>query len=339
MIKKGIPILISSKDLLDYVSQEDIATRYISGFSKIGDSFKSEFRTEKLPSSRVFYGKHGDLMFKDFGDPNFKKAISIIQYVQYKYDLKYQAAINKIGIDFGLIKGDDISCSIVKSKRKKIKREYKAPSNLVIRIRKRDWSEYDKEYWGSYYIPTTLLERNQIYPISHVFYGSYPPTEYSSNHLIYSYDYYWSNGIFRRKIYQPKSLTEKWRTNTDYTVVQNYPNIPKDGGDLLFIQSSYKDCMVMEQLGYYSVAPNNEGSWIPKYYWDKLKDRWNKLVIFWDNDWEKDENSGLIMAQNYGKEYNIPYITTPDIKGITDISDYVRMYGIDKGKELVKELI
>ena len=146
MIQKGIPILISSKDLLDYVSQDEIAYRYITGFNKIGESFKSEFREEDLASSRVSWGKHGDLMFKDFGDPNLNKAISVIQYVMYKYNLKYQSAINKIGQDCGLVKGENSSFSIVKSERKKVKREFNTPSDLIIRIKKRDWNEYDKEY-------------------------------------------------------------------------------------------------------------------------------------------------------------------------------------------------
>ena len=341
MLKTGTPILLSTKLLLEYVSQEEIASRYISGFHKIGESFKSEFRREGVASSRVFWGKYGDLMFKDFGDPHLDKAISVIQYVQYKFNLNnFQEAVNKIAKDFSLVGGSVNEASSIKRRtnKEKIKREYNAPSNLVIKIKKRDWSKYDKEYWGQYKIKTNLLERNKIVPVSHVFYNNYSPVQYSGSHLIYSYNYYWSNGIFRRKIYQPYSKEEKWRTNTDFTVVQNYPKIPK-GGDLLFIQSSYKDCMVMELLGYYAIAPNKEGSWLPDYYWKKLKERWKKIIIFWDNDHTKKENSGLIMAQNYSKEYNIPYIITPPIKDVTDISDLVAKYDLSDGKEVVKQAL
>ena len=45
MIKKGSPILISRQDLLDYVSEEEIAFKYVHGFSKVDKSFKSEFRS------------------------------------------------------------------------------------------------------------------------------------------------------------------------------------------------------------------------------------------------------------------------------------------------------
>jgi len=340
MITKGTPILISLHNLLDYVSQEEIAYRYVTGFKKIGESFKSEFRTESISSSRVWWGKYGYLMFKDFGDPNLNNAITVIEYVQHKYNLNKQAAINKIAIDFGLVDGKDNSLVVkVKERSNKVKRGINSPSDLVIKIKKREWGNHDKKYWNQYFINTKLLERNKIVPISHVFYNNYAPVEYSKTHHVYSYNYYWSNNIFRRKIYQPFSKREKWRTNTDYTVVQNYPNIPKEGGDLLFIQSSYKDCMVMELLGYHSIAPNTEGSWVPDYYWDKLKERWKNIVIFWDNDWEKEQNSGVIMAQNYSKMYDIPYIITPNIELVTDISDFVKEQGLDSGKDLLNGLI
>ena len=340
MIQKGIPILITTKNLLDYISQEEIAGKYISGFNRIGEPFKSEFRREKEPSSIVFWGNYGDLMFKDFGDPNLPKALNLIEYVQYKYNLKYQEAVNKIGKDFNLLTGKDSSFSIINNgvMKKKIKREHKTPSNLIIKIKKRDWTSFDIDYWNSYYIPIKMLERNNIKSISHVFYNHYPPIEFTKTHLVYSYDYYWSNNIFRRKIYQPYSQTMKWRTNTDYTVVQNYPNIPKTGGKLLFIQSSYKDCMVMERLGYYAIAPNKEGSWIPDYYWTKIKERWKQIILFWNNDWNKSINPGLIYSQNFSEEYNIPFILIPDNEPV-DISDYVKMYGLKKGKFLVEELI
>lgn len=342
MIKPGSPILISRDDLFDYVSQEEMFYRYVDNYNGVGQSFKSEFRKEGIPSSRVYEGKYGDLMFKDFGDPNLPKAISIIDYISYKFNLDRQAAINKVGIDFGLIKLDEVTkvpIAVHRNNKNKIKKGvFNLPSNLVIKIKKREWTLKDKEYWNSYYIPLTLLERNNIKSISHVFYGSSGYfTEFAQDHLVFSYDYYWNRHIFRRKIYQPTSKEDKWRTNTDYTVVQNYPNIPKDGGDTLYIQSSYKDCMVMEVMGMWAIAPNKEGSWFPDYYWEKLKERWKNIIIYWNNDWIKAENPGLNYAKHFSKLYDVPYILNPDGEP-SDISDYVRKHDLEKGVELIKNL-
>lgn len=337
MIKAGIPILISVTDLLNYIPQEDIAFRYISGFNKIGNFFKSEFRSEKEPSSTVFVGKRGDLLFKDFGDPNLPKAITVIQYVQHKYQLEYQSAINKIAIDFGLIDGSSNDVRLINVRQDKIKREvYKPPSDLIIKIKKRNWTEKDIWYWKQYYIPIEMLERNNIKSISHVFIGNYPPTEFTNNYLAFSYDYYWNKNIFRRKIYQPESKSYKWRSNVDYTIVQNYPNLPKKG-KLLFIQSSYKDCMVMELLGYNAIAPNKEGSWFTKEYWNKIKERFEKIIIYWNNDYPKEPNPGLEYAKQFSKQFNVPYILNPNGEP-SDISDFVKKYNLKEGKELIRSL-
>jgi len=337
MIKAGTPILISRKNLLDYIPEDDIAFRYITGFNGIGTFFKSEFRSEKDPSSKVFVGEKGNLMFKDFGDPNLPKALTIIQYVQYKYNLDYQAAINKIAIDFGLIEGDNgVINRIVNVGKGKIKREYKAPSDLIIKIKKRDWTKRDIWYWNQYYIPIEMLERNNIKSISHVFTDSYPPIEFTKDHLAFSYDYYWHKNIFRRKIYQPESKGYKWRSNVDYTIVQNYPNIPKKG-DKLYIQSSYKDCMVMERLGYYAIAPNKEGSWFPLEYWEKLRERFKTIIIYWNNDWEKTPNPGLEYAKNFSKQFNLPFIYNPNGEP-SDISDFVKKYNLETGRDLIRSL-
>lgn len=126
-------------------------------------------------------------------------------------------------------------------------------------------------------------------------------------------------------------------TNTDYTVVQNYPNIPKTG-DLLFIQSSYKDCMVMELMGYNAIAPNTEAGWLPLEYWEKIKKRWKKIIIFGNNDWDKLDNPGLRYAMNHSKRYGIPYIVIPS-GGASDISDYVKEHDLDEGRRLTEDLI
>ena len=332
MIKKGSPILISRQDLLDYVSEEEIAFKYVHGFSKVDKSFKSEFRAEDIPSSRLFWGKHGYLMFKDFGDPNIPEALSMIQYVAHKYQIDEQAAINKIAQDFGLIGGSS-ELNIV-GKRNKVKKvKQNSPSDLIIKIKRRDFQQHDIEYWNQFGISLDILNKNNVKAISHLFYGNSPPIEFSKNHLVYSLDYYVHEGIFRRKIYQPLSLTDKWKSNCDFSIVQHYNRTPKEGGDLLFIQSSLKDCMVMEVMGYYSVAPNAESTWLPDYYWNKLKERWENIVIMFDND-----DPGIAYAQRLSDKYNIPYIHTP-INEPKDISDFVKEYGLLEGNNLIKKLI
>lgn len=338
MIKAGIPILISVTDLLNYIPQEDIAFRYISGFNKIGNFFKSEFRSEKEPSSTVFVGKRGDLLFKDFGDPNLPKAITVIQYVQHKYQLEYQSAINKIAIDFGLIDGKSSDLSLVNVGKGKIKRGvYKPPSDpTIIRVKKRKWGQHDVDYWSQFCITTKLLESNNIFPISHVWFNNKPPIEFTSDYNVYTFDYYYSkfSKVFQRKIYQPLDTKGfKWFSNVDHTTVQHVNKIPKEGGELLVITSSLKDAMIFELLNIYSIAPNSESSFLPEKYWNKIKDRWKHIYLYLDNDMP-----GIKYAERLSKEYSIPYVYN-EAGEPKDISDYVKKYGLEKTRQLVEHLI
>jgi len=344
MIIPGAPIEISLSDLLEQVSEEEIVHKYVLNFKSIDVPFISEFRFDRRGTScRIFKNKStGNLMYKDFADHTIPTQINIIEYVAIKFKIDFQAAINKIAIDFGKIAKKDIYYDNVKKTvyfNKTIKE--KSSSDLIIKIKKRNWTKKDIEYWNKYSIPISLLERNNIKSISHIWLyrenKKIFSTEFSDNHLVFSYNYYWSNNVFRRKIYRPFSENFKWISNTDYTIVQNYPHIPKYG-DLLFIQSSYKDCIVMELMGYYAIAPNAESTWMPLKYWEKIKKKWKKIIIFGNNDWEKEDNPGLSYAMNHSKRYGVPYIVIPDGE-TSDISDYVKRYSLEEAKKLTEKLI
>ena len=94
----------------------------------------------------------------------------------------------------------------------------------------------------------------------------------------------------------------------------------------------------MEQMGYYAIAPNAESVWLPLDYWHKLKQRWKRIIIFGNNDWEKEDNPGLTYAKLHSEKYGVPYITTPDGEP-SDISDYVNKYDLERGKALTERLI
>jgi len=322
---------------MSYVPQEEMAFRYVQGFQKVGKSFKSEFRDEKAASSRLWWNPYGYLIFNDFGDPNFVKGLTMIQYVAHKYNIDEQAAINKIAQDFKLIGGSS-ELSIV-SKRKKIKRELiDTPSSFstVIRIKKRPWGEHDIAYWGQYYITTDLLESNNICAISHVWFNDKPAIEFAEDYNVYCYNYYYhkESGVFQRKIYQPLNTTGyKWFSNVNSTTVQHVEKISKTGGDLLIITSSLKDAMVLGLLGYSAIAPNSESSFLPEKYWVKIRGRWKIICLYLDND-----NAGIVYAKKLSDLYEIPYIYNP-LEEPKDISDYVKKYNLDKAGELVKDLI
>ena len=269
----------------------------------------------------------------------------MFEYVAFKYDESVEDSLERIAKDFNIIMSErdfTDSYSVIDDIERR-EREKALSSSLIIKIKKRNWTDVDKEYWKQYYISTNMLERNDVKSISNLwFYRDNKlifTTELSDKLPSFSYDYYWHEGVFRRKIYRPlvKERGFKWMSNTDYTIVQNYPNIPKSG-DLLFIQSSLKDCMVMENLGYYAIAPNTEAAWLSEIYWEKILKRWSKVIIFGNNDWDKENNPGLRYAKTHSQRYGVPYIINPYGEP-SDISDYVKCHNLDRGKRLVEQLI
>lgn len=336
-------LAISELDILKHVTEEEIARRYVSNFEKVGKPFISSLRADKKADScRIFKDITGRLKYKDFADPNLRTQISIFEYVAYKYNESIDDAYERIVKDFNIVitERDFSNCYEIPWERNE--GDIKTSSSLsVIKIKKRDWTSTDREYWSRYYIPIEMLERNNVKSISNIWIYKEGnlifKSEYGSRLPSFSYDYYWHEGVFRRKIYRPLVTEYKWTSNSDYTIVQNYPSIPKSG-DLLFVQSSMKDCMVMELLGYHAIAPNSEATWLPEKYWEKLQSRWKKIIIFGNNDWEKNDNPGLRYATTHSKRYGIPFIINPYGEP-SDISDYVWKYDLDKGRKLVDTLI
>src|SRR5690606_21303742 len=103
-------------------------------------------------------------------------------------------------------------------------------------------------------------------------------------------------------------------------------------GKRLFITSSLKDVMVLNVLGEWAIAPHGEGILIPDKIIDYLFATWEEIIIFYDND-----EAGVNYAKAHSNYYNIKSISIP-YKEYKDPSDFVQDYGIERGKDLIKEL-
>jgi len=316
---------ITQEQILDQISEKDLFRFYCPNFVDVDTFFVSDLRKETKPSCRVTdFG--GYLLYKDFGSS--EPGTNIWGYLMRKYNCSYRDTFDIVANDFNLkhseiVKGEiNYSSSITKAE----------PSRrTVIKIKVRPWMLLDKNYWYERYsIDKLRLEEYTVKPISNFWIND---TLFYSDQPSFSYDYYFHNGRLLRKIYQPLSKW-KWYSNIDNTVVQGIANIPKYN-DLLIITKSLKDIMCLRNLGYYSVAPNNEVSWLPEQVWQKFLGRYKQMFIFFDND-----EAGMINAQRFSNQYGIPYFYLPIEPDVKDISDYIDKYrNVDKAKQLMKNYI
>lgn len=330
------PIVTYTK-LMSMVTELELAERYIPNFTKVNKSFRLRpTKEDTKPSCRVFT-RQNKLYIKDFGDSQVERARTIFQFIIDEHTLSKTSkeAIDMIVTDFNL----DIHKSLSIRNRSKPKPNY-IDKGTTINVKYRAWNKSDINYWGGYGISIELLESAGVHPISYFWIDSsrVDNTMFRAEKLSYTYDYYVKDDIFRRKIYQPKSKWLKWLSNCSLDVVQNYRRLPKSG-DLLIIQSSLKDALVMNTFGYNSVAPISESTWFTDDYWNKIAERFNKIIYFSNNDWSKQENNGIIYGQKISKEHNIPIVLIESQYECSDISDFRHKYGVEKTKQFLKLLI
>jgi len=326
---------LTKEKIYEKITSFDIFKLYCSGFSKVGEMFKSELRKDSNPSCCISY-IDGDLLYTDFGDGSMRA----IDYVIRKYSLTYGEALYKINKDFKLELGSPVLCDITglriaPATHSKVTYTERTPT--IIKIKARDFTARDATYWKQYGWTREMLERAKIKSLACYWIDNqkndnvaYP---IGKDELCYSYEYYWNKDIFRRKIYLPESKI-RFISNVDDTIVQGYHLLPKEGGDLLFITSSLKDCGEFWLLGYNAIAPNNEETLFPESYIEKLKARWKRIILWYDNDFTKEDNPGIKNAMKFSQKYGFEYFYTPDGTE-KDPSDFVKSYGLQTFKTLI----
>ena len=307
---------VISKDSI--LSIPDIENRvfsfYIPEYASGNKLFKSIFRRENNKSANII--RVGDtLLYKDFGD---EKALNIISFVRKLYNCDTDEALSRINQDLNLGLHSNSTC---REGRKTTQLGTPSSSTILsLKVKKRPWNKADIEYWGSYHLTIEWLEEAKIFPISHIFLEKIEGTTIiTAEKLAYTFDFYFNNGSFRRKIYQPLSKDFKWLSNIDSTVVQNIKNIP-ESGDNLIITKGLKDAICWSKIaGIPSIASNNEATIIPEKVIEKKRKQFKNLYINYDND-----ETGAKFSKLFSKRYNLIEIVIPKIEGVKDFSDFVK---------------
>lgn len=318
-------------NILDKISEYDIFKYYVSNFRKLGVPFCSDIRKDRNPD--VYITKHkGSFFYKDFSHP--EHTFNALGYVMYKYGITYREALEVINVDFGLKLGFRLS---KRDKRAIVHnpKDYESEkSDATIRIVSKKMSSRDFAYFIKYHIKRGTLEFYNVksivgYYLNRAFY------RIKKHDIAFAYCF----GNYKYKLLQPYG-TIKWISNTDISILQGYDQLPRKG-NICFITSSLKDVMVLYELGYPAVAPISESARIPERYIKELKERFDHVILFYDND-----DAGLEYANIRSKEYDIPYIYIPiefsdkyTGEPLKDPSDFCRQEGLVDTRVLIDSLL
>lgn len=316
---------LSKDEVLSRVSQYDLFLYYIDGYKGNNKTFCSELRKDKNPSCAIKIYEDGGAMYKDFttGD-----SYNCFGYIMTRYNCSFMEALKIINSDFNL--GLD-GKGIQKPSPVLIGHEKKPKATVsVIKIKSRPWNNgIDKSYWGDYYIACKTLVKYNVIPCSHVWVNDNCFKAKEGNPF---YAYKFDLGIY--KLMSPFGDKKfKWISNTSYSHVQGLAQL-RTSGDLLILTKSLKDVMVLDTLGYNAVALQSEASKIPLEIFNNLRTRFKKIIIFYDNDTTGKMFRGRLLEEY---DYFSGYIEFKE--GTKDVSDYIKINGVENTNYKLKELL
>lgn len=113
--------------------------------------------------------------------------------------------------------------------------------------------------------------------------------------------------------------------------IQGAAQLPKDGGDYLVITKSLKDCMTLYELGITAIAPNSENIFITESQYQKLKTKFENILVVYDNDLAGIK--GLKKIKSTFPDIKVAFI--PRKFNAKDISDFRKKYGKSETEKLI----
>ncbi len=248
--------MYSTKEVKE-IDDLDVFKFYLGEF-KLEERFLSPLRKERNPSFVIFRGRDGKYRYKDFGTGEHGDKINLVESL---FGLTHNGALRKISQDLS-----GVTCFLGLPNKPRLSKEtYQKITD--IKIKRRPFSQADLEFWSSFGISKDILDKFQVFSISHYWIND-KIIYISKNQLCYAY-----NISGRFKIYSPHSV-RKWITNGDFATVQGFAQLVKKG-ELLVITKALKDIMLLDTFGIASIAPQSETIDIP---WDILADKTKELL-------------------------------------------------------------
>lgn len=330
--------LLTKEEINTRVSDQQIYEFYLKEDINLNKKYHSPYRTDRNPSLSIFESTGGDLLWRDWGDPAMSKANGVVSLVQKLHNnCNYYKALQYIDQEMGL--GVERKAKLIGNKPtipKKKEIEKKEKRTKIIQIESQPYTAADVRYWEQYHIPVELLLKYDVYSCKYVWVDRVLVRSYSNTNPTYAYKLSINNGITLYKIYSPLSEKGKWLTNAGNETVQGIANLDFEKEDVI-ITKSLKDVMVLNMLGFESIALQHEGAKMAAWVDSVLRMYYSNIYVLYDND-----QTGKIQSEILCKEYKYKKIEIPDYlrdEKIKDISDFVKKYGLPKGEKLINNLI
>ena len=316
---------ITKELILSRFSEEQLMEYYLHIPVKKG-LFRSPLRRDKQPTCSFYRNKSGTLIFKDFATGQH---LNIFDVVQSIFRCDYFESLRIIANDFGIVRDNALHKNPGKINLNPIKIKDKEISKIQIEVQ--EFTDSELKWWGRYGISKDILKRFDVYSCKHVFLNDQLFAESQQHCPIFGYYGKKYQGLELWRCYFPKRTSFRFITNWPSKKIQGYDQLPKKG-KLLVITKSMKDSMCLYSCGITACAPNSENLFIPDKVLEDLKNRFENIVVLYDND-----RPGLYNMAKIRKEHpELTYVFIPKRYGSKDISDFYKDHGRKETLNLIK---
>ena len=304
-----MPESLSKDWIISKLPEEEIFNFY--GLTVRDDKFVSPLRNDNHPTCNFYRDNNNRLIYRDWATNHYFDAIG---FVMWKFGISYGQALLRIRKDMilrnpGSRRSNGNTVRITK----------KQPSR--IRIKRRQWNQWDENYWRQFGLSLAVLKRFNVYPIERAWLNDEPFYLYSNEDVCYAYRF----GYEQYKLYFP--LREQHRFVTSYRGIQGENQLPVKG-KWLVITKSLKDVMLLYRYGIPAIALQGEAIVPDTELIERFGKRFENIVMFYDND-----KQGILSMQKAKKFISCVWI--PRHYGVKDITDSYKSYGKDATYELI----
>lgn len=315
-----------TKEMLLNVHSEEYYMSYYLGISITKGLFCSPLRVDNNPTCSFFRTTAGVLKMKDFATGFSGDFINV---VMEKYKVSYHRALKIVANDHDIIHYDDLEKHDYTIYNNEIKIENNTPA--IIQVTVGTMTAKDLNWWKQFGITESTLKKFKVFRADHVFLNGTVISSYQDYDPIYAYYFGKRDGIERWKIYYPFRKRARFLLNC--TDIQGLNQLPTTGS-ILVITKSLKDVMSLYELGIAAIAPQAESVVVDPKIMEKVRPFF-KYIVF-NGDWDTAGKQFMIKNR---KLYGGLCLTFKDkTKDGKDVSDFIKIHGIDKARELFAEL-
>ena len=297
---------------------------YIGVRADYGGRFRSPFRKDVNPTCTYNFFS-GRPRFRDWSE---SESLDCFDVVMRHYSCTYRTALEKIAFDFGL-SGTEPDVQKITLAMERRKKAFHSGERAEIAVTVRPYRNRDLEYFSQYAIDDHCLARFGVHSIDKLWVNDKEIYWGSKDDPAVGYFFGEKNGRALWKIYFYTRETHRFLCNT--TRMQGFLQLPSRG-DLLVITKSLKDVMVLSNLMIPAVAPQGETQRIIPPVLGNLRERFTDIYSFYDFDL-----AGVRAANRMWKEDGIPYVFLTPEYGAKDVSDLVKLKGMEHVRNVGKE--